>query len=288
MAARIPDYVAIGHLTIDRTPRGDTLGGTVLYAALTAARAGMRAAILTRASLDTLPDDQREALAVVASEVEIVAQASSTTTTFTNRDVAGRRVQELHAWAGEIDLNGLPPHWRTARVIHLAPVAQEIDPRSIGRLSPQLMGCTPQGWMREWDRRRFGAIRSTPLRLPPDLIARIDSAVISSEESVAAREVIEEVGRRSLAAITRSQQGAVLIDRGRRTEVRAYASRAVDTVGAGDVFAAGLFASRADGESVAASARYASAAAALKVQAAGLQSVPDRKAVEGLIERQSG
>lgn len=287
MAARIPDYVAIGHLTIDRTPHGDKLGGTALYAALTAARAGMRAAILTRASLDTLPDEQREALAAVAREIEIVAQTSSTTTTFTNRDVAGRRTQQLHAWAGEIDVNGLPAHWRTARVIHLAPVAQEIDPRSIGRLAPQLMGCTPQGWMREWDRRRFGAIRTIPLRLPPDLVARIDSAVISSEESVAARDMIEEIGRRSVAAITRSQQGAVLIDRGRRTEVRAYTSRTVDTVGAGDVFAAGLFASRADGESVAASARYAAAAAALKVGASGIQAVPDREAVERLIERQS-
>lgn len=285
MATRVPDYVAIGHLTIDRTLRGEVLGGTVLYAALTAARAGLRAAILTRASLDTLPDDQRQALADISAEVEIVTQSSSATTTFTNRDVAGRRSQELHAWAGEIDLNGLPPHWRTARVIHLAPVAQEIDPRATGRLSPQLMGCTPQGWMREWDRRRFGAVRTAPLRLPPDLVARIDSAVISSEESVAAREVIEEIGRRSLAAITRSQQGAVLIDRGRRTEVRAYTSRTLDTVGAGDVFAAGLFAARAEGESVAASARYAAAAAALKVQGHGVQSVPDRDAVEHLIER---
>ncbi|HBY47501.1 MAG TPA: carbohydrate kinase, partial [Chloroflexi bacterium] len=52
MASRVPDVVVIGHLTIDRTPRGEALGGSVLYAALTAARYGARTAILTRANLD--------------------------------------------------------------------------------------------------------------------------------------------------------------------------------------------------------------------------------------------
>ncbi len=285
MASRVPDVVVIGHLTIDRTPRGDELGGPVLYAALAAARFGARTAILTRANLDLLPADQREILGDISGEVEIIVQSSDATTTFTNVDVGGRRQQSLHAWAGQIDLTGLPPLWRGAGVIHLAPVAQEIDARHISRLAPRLLGCTPQGWMRSWDRERFGRIRLEHLRLPADLVARIDALVVSYEESVEARDTVEAVGRRGLAVVTRGDQGALVIDRERRTEAPFYSVRAMDTVGAGDVFAGTLFAARGAGESVAASLRYAAAAAALKVTGAGVMSVPGFDEVTALIER---
>lgn len=286
-SGRVPDYVAIGHITIDRTPSGSMLGGSVLYAALTAARYGLRAAIMTRANLATLDRTMREQLDLIATEVEIVTQASSGITTFTNTDIAGRREQTIHDWGGQIDLNGLPPLWRSASAIHLAPVAQEIDVRQVNRLSPHLLGCTPQGWMRRWDEQRYGPVRPAQLRLPVELISRIDALVVSADEYVNAREVVVEIGQRGLSAVTRGIQGATLLDRGREVNVPAYRMRVVDTVGAGDVFAAGIFAARSERQSVAAAARYASAAAALTVRGAGLAFVPTREDVEELIERGS-
>jgi sugar/nucleoside kinase (ribokinase family) len=286
--ARVPDYVVIGHIAIDRTPSGAILGGTVLYAALAAARYGARVGILTRANLEMFTAEQRAELAAVTDEVEVVAQASDGTTTFTNTEVAGRRSQTLHAWGGEIDINGLPPLWRSAPVIHLAPIAQEIDPRQVTRIAPNMLCCTPQGWMRQWHPTELGRVRSTPLRLPADLVSRLNALVVSSEEYTQSREVVHAVGARGLVAITRNQQGAVLTDRGREITVPAQRVEAVDPTGAGDVFAGSLFAARAARESVAASARYAMAAAALKVTGKGIQSVPQRASVEALIEeRQS-
>jgi sugar/nucleoside kinase (ribokinase family) len=282
---RVPEYVAIGQITIDRTSAGDMLGGSVLYGALTAARYGLRTAILTCANLDALDGKMRAQLDQIAAEVEIVTQASDGVTTFTNTEVAGRRSQTLHDWGGEIDLTGLPPLWRSAAAIHLAPVAQEIDPRQISRLSPQLLCCTPQGWMRRWDAERLGPVKPSPLRLPGDLVSRIDALVVSAEEYGAARDIVAEIGRRGLSAVTRGTQGAALTDRGREVDVPAYHVRVVDTVGAGDVFASALFAARSARESVTASARYASAAAALTVRGAGLAFVPTRAEVEALIER---
>jgi sugar/nucleoside kinase (ribokinase family) len=284
---RVPEFVIIGHLTIDRTPGGGMLGGSVLYGALAAARYGLRTAVLTRANLDTLDSSMTDQLARLTAEVDLVAQASDGITTFTNRDVSGRRQQTIHDWGGEIDLSGLPPLWRSARAVHLAPVAQEIDPRQVSRLSPQFLGCTPQGWMRRWDVDRYGPVRPTPLRLPADVVARIDALVISSEEYVSARETVAEIGRRGLTAVTRGIQGAALVDRGREVDVPAYRVPVVDTVGAGDVFAATLFAARSARESVAAAARYASAAAALTVRGSGIEFIPSRAEVEGLIERGS-
>jgi sugar/nucleoside kinase (ribokinase family) len=284
-SGRVPEYVAIGHMTIDRTPSGNVLGGSVLYAALTAARYGLRSAIFTRANLGALDRQMREQLDAIAAEVEIVTQSSPGITTFTNTEVAGRRSQTLHDWGGEIDLTGLPPLWRSAGAIHIAPVAQEIDLRQVNRLSPQLLGCTPQGWLRHWDEQRLGQVRTSPLRLPPDFVSRIDALVVSAEEYAHARDVVVEIGQRGLSVVTRGIQGASLIDRGREVDVPAYRVKVVDTTGAGDVFAAALFAARSARESVSASARYASAAAALTVAGTGLSAVPSREAVEALIER---
>jgi sugar/nucleoside kinase (ribokinase family) len=284
-SGRVPEYVAIGHMTIDRTPSGNVLGGSVLYAALTAARYGLRSGIFTRANLGALDRQMREQLDAIAAEVEIVTQSSPGITTFTNTEVAGRRSQALHDWGGEIDLTGLPPLWRSAGAIHIAPVAQEIDPRQVNRLSPQLLGCTPQGWLRRWDEQRLGQVRTSPLRLPSDLVSRIDALVVSAEEYAHARDVVVEIGQRGLSVVTRGIQGASLIDRGREVDVPAYRVKVVDTTGAGDVFAAALFAARSARESVSASARYASAAAALTVAGTGLSAVPSREAVEALIER---
>ncbi len=278
-----PDYLAIGHLTVDMTDEGPMLGGTALYGALTAARFGARAAILTRANLDALDPALRAQLDEIAGEVEIVVQSSRHTTSFTNSERAGRRLQQLHSWAGEIDLTGAPPAWRSAEVIHLGPVAQEIDIRGTGRLSAGLLGCTPQGWMRRWDERKFGAVQATPLRLPTDLLARIDAMVVSSEEYTHSREAVESVGRRALAAVTRGQQGALLIDRGASSDLSSFTTKIVDLTGAGDVFAAALFVMRSRKESTTRSARYAAAAAGLSVQGRGVQAIPTLAEVEELL-----
>jgi sugar/nucleoside kinase (ribokinase family) len=283
-SGRVPDYVVVGHLCIDHTERGDALGGSVLFSALAAARFGARAGVLTRANLNDLNDQLRDELAAIASEVELIVQHSDGTTTFTNTEVAGRRQQTLHAWGELIDLNALPAHWRSAGVVHLAPVAQEIDLKQVGRLGAGLVGCTPQGWMRQWDASRYGPVRQIPLRLPPDVVSRIDSVVVSSSEFVDARDVVEEVGARGLAVVTRGAQGALVRDRGRMYEIDPYKVAQVDPAGAGDTFAAVLFAARSLGESTVASVRYATAAAALKVAGVGVQAVPRREDVERLVE----
>jgi sugar/nucleoside kinase (ribokinase family) len=258
------------------------LGGTVLYGALTAARLGARAAVLTRGNLDTLDSDLRRHLDEIAGEVEIVIQSSKDNTSFTNRERAGRREQELHGWAGEIDLSGVPPAWRSAEVIHLAPIAQEIDYRTTSRLSGKLLGCTPQGWMRRWDEQRLGRVLPAPLRLPTDLLARIDAMVVSTDEYANAREAVESVGRRALAVVTRGSQGATMIDRGTVSELAPYVRKHVDSTGAGDVFAAALFVMRGRGEGIAISARYAAAAAALSVEGQGLSAIPSLEQIEDL------
>jgi sugar/nucleoside kinase (ribokinase family) len=285
MAGEAPDFLAIGHISIDLMPDGSAvLGGTALYAALTAARFGLRTAVLTRGNLSGHGDAVAEAFSRFAGEVEIVLQNAPQPTIFTNISVAGRRVQTIHSWAGRIDLSGVPPQWRSADIVHLAPIAQEIDPRQVGRLSPNFFGATPQGWMRHWPAERLGNVTLGQLRLPNELLGRIDALVLSSEEQSFARDAIDAVTRRGLVAVTRGPQGAEIIDRGRSIDVPAIPVRTIDDTGAGDVFAAPLFVMRADQESTIASGRAAATAAGLSVQQSGPDGVPSRETVEDYLE----
>lgn len=283
-----PEYLAIGHITIDRRPDGSSaLGGTAIYSALLASRFGLRTAVLTRGRFDESTDEQvRSTLASYAGEMDLIVQEADESTTFTNRNVAGRREQTIHSWAGEIDLNGLPPLWRSAGIIHLAPVAQEVDVRRAGRLSPDYFGITPQGLMREWRSEHGGRVTIGSLRLAYEFLGRIDAMVLSSEEHSLARDEIEVVGSRGLVAVTRGAAGVQLTDRGQQTQIPAFNVNAKDDTGSGDVFAAALFVMRKQGVGVERAATIASAAASVMIQTGGPEAVPTRAEVDAFLAEQ--
>ena len=280
-AHEAPEYLAVGHIAVDLLPDGTPiLGGTALYSALTAARFGLRTAVLTRGNFTKHGDAIANALSHFAEEVEIILQSSQQPTVFTNTNVAGRRAQTIHSWAGRIDLTGIPAHWRSADIIHIAPVAQEIEPRQTGRLNPTFLGVTPQGWMRRWPPSQHGPVTLGPLRLPSEVLSRVDAMVLNAEEQSLARDQIEAVSSRGLVAITRGPLPAQILDRGRLIEVPSIQTRAVDDAGAGDVFASTLFILRAEQEPTIAAGRMAAIAAGLRIQRHGPEAVPTREAVE--------
>jgi sugar/nucleoside kinase (ribokinase family) len=286
---KAPDYLAIGHISVDLRPDGGaSLGGTALYSSLLASRFGLRAAVLTRGNFTRHGPEIADALSRHAEEVDIIVQEAAHPTCFTNVSRHGRREQTLHTWAGEIDLNGLPPHWRAASIIHLGPVAQEIDARRAGRLIPGYFGVTPQGWMRRWPTGRGGRVQLVPLRLPFEFLSRVDGLVLNSEEHTLARDEIDVVSRRALVAITRGSAGVQVIDRGRANEIPAFRVPIADDTGAGDVFAATMFLLRAEQTPTMVSIRNAAAASALLVQHGGPDGVPTREAVEAFLAREEG
>ena len=282
--AGAPDFVAVGHFSVDRMPWGYALGGTVIYGALAVARAGYRAGVLTRGNISNLPRAVRQDLEAVSAEVELVIQNSVATTTFTNEEVVGRRVQTLHAWGGDIDLSGLPPDWRGVQTMHIAPLAQELDPRGLGRLAPGYLGVTPQGWVRRWGAKLPSPVRHEPLKMSYETCNRFDSMVLSADELAFLREPFDIVSRHGLAVVTRGRRGATAIDRGRVTEVAGYPGERIDTTGAGDIFAAMLFLMRGRGEPLQRSLEFATAAASLSVRGRGISAIPMGDDVEEVVQ----
>lgn len=286
-ASRTPEYLVIGHICADLRPDGTAvLGGTALYSALTAARLGWRVGVLTRGAYGRAIDGiEVPSLDEFAGELSIVVQDAETPTMFVNEYSAGRRVQQMPKWAGPIDLRGLPPHWRNAKLVHLGPIAQEIDPRQTGGLTPTFLGVTPQGWMRDWPRETGGRVKLTSLRLPGELLGRIDAIVVSDEEISLARDVTEQVGSRRLGVITMGEDGARVLYGGDSTDLPGYKVPTLDLTGAGDVFAAAFFIRATDRTASAVTAgRFANAVAALSLRAVGAAGIPSKLEVEQFLK----
>jgi sugar/nucleoside kinase (ribokinase family) len=285
--SRTPEYLVVGHICADLLPDGTSvLGGTALYSALTAARLGWRVGVLTRGRYGTTVGGVPvPSLDQFGDEISIVIQDAESPTMFVNEYQAGRRAQQMPKWAGEIDLRGLPPHWRNAKIIHLGPIAQEIDPRQTGGLTPGFLGVTPQGWMRNWPRETGGRVSLHGLRLPGELLGRIDAIVVSDEEISMVREEVERVGGRRLGVITMGEDGSRIIFGGKTSDLPGYRVPTVDLTGAGDVFAAAFFIRATDRTASAITAgRFANAVAALSLRGVGTDGVPTKKEVEAFLK----
>ena len=300
---RTPDYLVIGHITADVLDDGEiVLGGTALYSALTAARLGARVAVLTRGKFGgEIAGMKVPGLDEYAGELQLIVQDADVPTTFENHYLGTRRQQVVRHWAGPIDVQGMPPHWANAKIIHLGPIADEIDARHIPGLSAGFLGITPQGWMRDWPRERGGRVQVTPLRLPVDLVNRIDCAIVSDEEIFQARDVIERVGERRMSVVTRGPLGATIYHsmrpedlerlrpgdkRFQTLEVPGYNVKVKSLTGAGDVFAAAFFLKASERTSSALEAgRFANVVAALHLREIGVGSVPTRKEIDAALSQ---
>src|SRR5262245_545742 len=128
------DYLAIGHVCRDTTPEGARLGGSVSFSALMAQAMGLRVAILTSA-----PDDPDGLLAPL-HDLQLKIIPAREFTTFRNEYTAQGRVQTLLGHAERIRGEDVPQAWRGARIVHLAPVADEVDSHIVDVFDDALIG----------------------------------------------------------------------------------------------------------------------------------------------------
>jgi sugar/nucleoside kinase (ribokinase family) len=265
------DYLVVGHVTKDLTPTGPVLGGTTVYAGLTAVMLGMRTRVVTST-------DPKWDLAPL-SELEVFSLPSIATTTFENAYEAGQRSQILHAQALPIELDAVPKAWRSAGIVHLAPVAHEVDPTIMNGLSCKLLGITPQGWMREWDRR--GQVRSCIWNDETSLLQSATATVFSLEDVGGNEDIIKDMaGRSRLLVITKARQGARVYWRGERRDFTAPSVEEIDSTGSGDIFATCFFFWLHQTNDPWKAARFANQLAAASVTRRGLASVPKTEEID--------
>jgi sugar/nucleoside kinase (ribokinase family) len=256
------DYLVVGHICRDLTVAGPVIGGTAAYSAATARALGCRTAVVTSYA-DS--DDFRGDL----PDVTIHRLPSRKTTTFENKYSPKGRIQTIHSVAGNIGPVDIPPSCRRAQIAHIGPVANEIDPAIIALFSNSLVGLTPQGWMRAWDKR--GLVRAQPLAEPERLLP-LAAVTFISDEDLATPKMLAEFRRLSrVLVMTQGPAGSIVYF---DDEVRSFPAPqvpVVDTTGAGDIYAtAYLVRLHQTGGDPWESARFANEIAALSVTEAGL------------------
>lgn len=271
-----PDFVAVGHVTLDHF--GDLVrpGGAALYAAITAHRQGLSAAILTSHGPD-FPLDE------VPSQIEVVGVEASTTTAFEHRETKGGRVLRSLGAARPLTVADLPEDWRPAPLVLLAPVLQEVDPMLATAFPDAAVGAELQGWLRA--RNGEGTISAAAWASPEATLARLQ-AIFVSRHDVQGQEaqVTEWVQRVPVAVVTAGAAGAILYVNGDRYEVRPRRTREVDPTGAGDVFAATYLIHYDRHGDAWEAAEAATCAASLAVEGAGWSTVPDAATLIAALE----
>jgi sugar/nucleoside kinase (ribokinase family) len=265
------DYLALGHVAHDLTANGPRLGGTVAYAALTARALGMKAGIVTVVGKET-PLDALEGIPVISID-------SPHSTTFENIYTAEGRTQYLRAQAERMDFEQVPDAWRSASIIHLGPIANEMDPILPDEFSPALLGVTPQGWMRQWDSEGRVSLRSW--ENAETVLGNAGAVVISREDVNGDNEMIEHLAHQTrMLVVTEGAEGCVLHWHGDRRRFRPPDMNEVDATGAGDIFAAAFFVRLSNTRDPWEAARFATLIASRSVTRVGLDGIPTRREIE--------
>jgi sugar/nucleoside kinase (ribokinase family) len=211
--------------------------------------------------------------------ISTIAIQSPQSTTFENIYTNEGRLQFLRAQATKIDFEQVPSAWQKASIIHLGPIANEMDPTFPATMTPSLLGVTPQGWMRQWDSEGYVSLRHW--EHADTLLAQAGAIVISREDVGGDHEMIEHMAHQTrMLVVTEGAAGCVLHWHGDRRRFRAPDVREVDATGAGDVFAAAFFirlhATRDPWEA----ARFATLIASYSVTRPGLEGIPTQSEIE--------
>jgi len=270
-----PDFVAIGHVTLDRIGDASRPGGAALFAAVAAHRLGLSVGLLTSHG-DDFPLD------LIPPKIEVVSVPAADTSRFEHRLDAGGRVSHVRAVAGPLTTADVPDDWRGAALTLLAPVLDEVDPMIATLFTEGAVGAAAQGWLRH--AARDGLVVPRTWRSPERLLQSVQALFLSREDIRGQEsEVVEWFQRMPIGVLTADRDGALLFVNGERYEVRARPAREVDPTGAGDVFAATFLVQYQRAGDPWQAAAAAACAGSLAVEGQGWSTVADRATLDAAL-----
>jgi 1D-myo-inositol 3-kinase len=282
----VPAFLCIGHVTRDLLADGSSsLGGTVTFAALTVERLGLAAAIVTGAD-----PAFAHGLPAQLPGIGLAVHLTEQTTTFENRYHDGQRTQYLLARSALLQAEDIPPAWREASIVLLAPLAQELPPTLVSlfpRRPGRILAATPQGWLRRWD--ASGRVWPTSWEAAEAVLPHLDALILSEDDLAplaSARQVESATLLRRwsrlvpLLVVTAGRQGATLFQDGTARHFAAYLAREIDPTGAGDVFAAAFLVALARDGDPAAAVDFANCVASFAVEQVGTRGIPTPARIE--------
>lgn len=226
------DYLVIGHLTADITPNGIQLGGTAAFSGLTAARFGLHTGIITACSGDL---DTSE-----VNELWVKKKKSAHSTTFENISDGVNRTQYLFHKAEELSKSDVPVFKDLPKIVHLGPVANEVNPEILDLFPTSLKCLTPQGWFRGINAEHHVILQAW--EGCEKYLAKADIAVVSHEDVQRDEEQIAKMASvLPIFVVTENYKGARVYWHNDARFIKAPEVKYLDDTGAGDIFATAFF-----------------------------------------------
>ena len=265
------DYLVVGHITQDLLDDGTYRpGGTVSYSGLTASALGQQVGILTSCAEDT-------DLSAYAG-IQVRALPASQSTVFRNIPTDCGRLQYMYHSARRLDASSVPEEWKLAPIVHLGPVAAEIDPDIFSAFPRSLLCLTPQGWLRGFA--KDGRVLPVDWTYSPKLLQAAHAVVLSIEDLHNDENKVEKwASLCRLLVVTQSNQGARVYWNGDVRRFPAPNAALVEDTGAGDIFAACFFHRLYATQDPWEAARFAVRLAAASVTRRHFQSVPTAREI---------
>lgn len=226
------NYLVIGHLTADLTPNGIRLGGTAAFSGLTAQALGLNTGLITSHSseLDITP----------IKTLLVLNKPSQNDTTYENISDGVKRTQFLYHRAERITQADIPQFNPAPDIVHLGPVADEVDWEILHRFPHSMRCLTPQGWMRSRDAENKVHYRHWDNY--EEILQHADVAVISHEDVLMEEALIANMASViPVFVVTENHRGARIYWHNDARFIHAPEVKYVDDTGAGDIFATAFF-----------------------------------------------
>ena len=288
--------VVVGHVAVDVNvmPWGiveNALGGAPTYAGLALLALGKGVGVVSKVGFDFT-----EMFPPIYSKLGLDTQGmfvkGEHTTTFRNvYDKTGNREQVCKHVAAGITPDDVPEDYKGARGFYISPLADEVavDVLREVKWKENTVMMDPQGLFRRVN--VDGRIAVHPRDDLQDFLKYVDVVKIGKDEAKVfqspVKEVLTSLTRMGpkIAIMTLGESGCAIVSDGRFLEVGALKVDVKDMTGAGDVFGAAFLAKFMETSDVLSSAKFASAAAGLKVRYKGPTGFPSEGEVMEALSR---
>jgi len=266
------DYLCIGHICQDIIPEGYALGGSASYCSIAANYLGKKAGILTSFG-DNFP---------FLSDFQSVAihnKKAPNSTIFENVYHPTHRTQYIYKRALDIQVNDLPIEWKNVPLVHLGPIADEVDFKLIKAFDPAtIIAATPQGWMRQWDKKTRAI---SPKVFDWNKLNGIDILILSDEDIMGYESLFPSIiAQIPIVVLTRGKNKASVFQAGQQLDFPVYPTEVIDPTGAGDTFATGFLVHYLSTKNLTKAMAYGHVVASFCIEAKGLAGLKNLKKIE--------
>ena len=266
------DYLCVGHVCQDIVKEGFTLGGSASYCSITAQLLNKKAGILTSFS-------ENFQFLSAFQDISIHNIKTAKTTIFENVYSPTRRTQYLFERANPIKLTDLPPTLKNVPLVHLAPIADEVDFDLIKAFHPStIIAATPQGWMRQWDEK---SREVSPKVMNWNLLNGIDILILSDEDITGYEHLLSTIIEHTkIVVLTKGSNPATVFFDKKQLDFPVYATKVIDPTGAGDTFATGFLVKYLATKDIVQAMAYGHVVASFCIEAKGLEGLKNLEQVE--------